>query len=42
MPVVPQVKAKLDDLSASELRQVRRYEKHEDRKTLPDELERRL
>lgn len=40
---VPQVKSKLDDLSAGELRQVRRYEeKHKDRKTLLVELERRL
>lgn len=40
---VPQVKSKLDDLSTRELRQVKRYEeRHKDRKTLLEELERRL
>lgn len=40
---VPQVKSRLDDLSDKELRQVKRYEEqHKDRKTLLEEIERRL
>lgn len=40
---VPQVKSKLDDLSGKQLRSVKRYEeKHKDRKTLLEEIERRL
>lgn len=40
---VPQVKSKLDDLSAKELREIKRYEeKHKDRKTLLEEIGRRL
>jgi hypothetical protein len=40
---VPQVESKLDDLSKKEIREIKRYEeKHKDRKTLLEELKRRL
>lgn len=40
---VGQIKGKLDDLSKSQLRKVRDYEKsHKDRKTLMQELEKRV